>query len=392
MDIVTQIMNIGGGAYEGFIDRVDSFTDFLNLLKKALFPKLLIIGYIPPDRLESEKVNFVRAKRVDHYIRAIELTHSAMKPQPYFPKIKQVHIDTSDPKSWGRFIIEIVRRIHQTLFHRRLLNSRSVRLCRTLRRPASVRRRRTQRALPEGQCATRPQVENMSRSAVVFIKRIATDGTDFTDESLSVASVRSVAKTNPRSEAFEQGRGPIGLQIQHGVPTDLLKNPRFTPMKDTCLHSALLVEFLRPSSPVLTAIFLFAPATAPLFASGGRSAEADALYESSLKQDDVQAIRTLLRAQKSAPRDERISYRIGFLFHKMNRRPEAREAYERTIAIDGCHVRALNNVGNILKDQGLQDEGGRELRESHRMRSRLYGRTLQSGESNAQAEALSAGD
>lgn len=94
----------------------------------------------------------------------------------------------------------------------------------------------------------------------------------------------------------------------------------------------------------------------PLSASGGRSAEADALYEASLKQDDVRAIRTLLRAQKSAPRDERISYRIGFLFHKMNRRPEAREAYEKTIALDGCHTRALNNVGNILKDQGLQDE------------------------------------
>lgn len=116
MDIVTQIMNIGGGASEGFIDRVDSFTDFLNLLKKALFPKLLIIGYIPPERLEMEKINFVRAKRVDHYVRAIELTHSTTKTQPYFPKIKQVHIDTNDPKSWGRFIIEIVREYTKPYF------------------------------------------------------------------------------------------------------------------------------------------------------------------------------------------------------------------------------------------------------------------------------------
>ncbi len=116
MDIVTQIMNIGGGAYEGFIDRVDSFTDFLNLLKKALFPKLLIIGYIPPERLEMEKINFVRAKRVDHYVRAIELTHSTTKTQPYFPKIKQVHIDTGDAKSWGRFIIEIVREYTKPYF------------------------------------------------------------------------------------------------------------------------------------------------------------------------------------------------------------------------------------------------------------------------------------
>ena len=116
MDIVTQIMNIGGGAYEGFIDRVDSFTDFLNLLKKALFPKLIIIGFIPADRLEMEKINFVRARRVDHYIRAIELTHTQHKPHPYFPKIKQVQITTEDPKAWGRLIIEIVREYTKPYF------------------------------------------------------------------------------------------------------------------------------------------------------------------------------------------------------------------------------------------------------------------------------------
>ncbi len=116
MDIVTQIMNLGGGAYEGFIDRVDSFTDFLNLLKKALFPKLIVIGYLPPDRLEMEKINFVRAKRVDHYIRAIEITHAVQKPRPYFPKIKQVPIDAVDSKSWGRFIIEIVREYTKPYF------------------------------------------------------------------------------------------------------------------------------------------------------------------------------------------------------------------------------------------------------------------------------------
>lgn len=116
MDIVTQIMNLGGGAYEGFIDRVDSFTDFLNLLKKALFPKLVVIGYLPPERLEMERINFVRARRVDQYIRVIELTHGLMKPQAYFPKIKQVHIDQVDPKSWGRFIVEVVREYTKPYF------------------------------------------------------------------------------------------------------------------------------------------------------------------------------------------------------------------------------------------------------------------------------------
>jgi hypothetical protein len=108
MDIVTQIMNLGGGAYEGFIDRVDSFTDFINHLKKALFPKLIIIGYIPKERIQSEMINFVRVKRIDNYLRTLELTHSVHKPQGYFPKIKQVPI-TEDPKSWGRFVVEIVR-------------------------------------------------------------------------------------------------------------------------------------------------------------------------------------------------------------------------------------------------------------------------------------------
>jgi hypothetical protein len=108
MDIVTQIMNLGGGAYEGFIDRVDSFTDFINHLKKALFPKLIIIGYIPKERIQSEMINFVRVKRIDNYLRTLELTHSIHKPQGYFPKIKQVPIN-EDPKSWGRFVVEIVR-------------------------------------------------------------------------------------------------------------------------------------------------------------------------------------------------------------------------------------------------------------------------------------------
>lgn len=108
MDIVTQIMNLGGGAYEGFIDRVDSFTDFINHLKKALFPKLIIIGYIPKERIQSEMINFVRVKRIDNYLRTLEITHSIHKPAGYFPKIKQVPI-TEDPKSWGRFVVEIVR-------------------------------------------------------------------------------------------------------------------------------------------------------------------------------------------------------------------------------------------------------------------------------------------
>ncbi|MBE7411458.1 MAG: hypothetical protein L6Q54_10905 [Leptospiraceae bacterium] len=109
MDLVTQIMNLGGGAYEGFIDRVDSFTDFINHLKKALFPKLIIIGYIPKERIQSEIINFVRVKKIDNYLRTIEITHSVLKPQSFFPKVRQVPITQEDPKSWGRFVVDIVR-------------------------------------------------------------------------------------------------------------------------------------------------------------------------------------------------------------------------------------------------------------------------------------------
>ncbi len=109
MDIVTQIMNLGGGKYEGLIQRIDSFSDFLQLIKKNLFPRLVIIGYIPVDRQEMEKINFVRARKFDQYIRAVELTHYEIKQRSYFPRIKQVHIDSSNQGSWKRFIMEVIR-------------------------------------------------------------------------------------------------------------------------------------------------------------------------------------------------------------------------------------------------------------------------------------------
>ena len=112
MDIVTQIMNIGGGVYEGFIERIDSFGELLNLLKNVLFSRLLLIGYLPSERLEAEKINFIRAQRVDQYIRLVELTHSVYKKEPYFAnlnKCRQIHIDPDDPYAWGRLIIEVIR-------------------------------------------------------------------------------------------------------------------------------------------------------------------------------------------------------------------------------------------------------------------------------------------
>lgn len=109
MDILTQLMNIGKGAYEGFIDRVDNFEECLTFLKKTLFPRLMIIGYLPSENIENERLNLVRIRRIDHYIRIIEIVHTKYKPAPYFPKIKNVIIEAGNPKSWIRFLLEVIQ-------------------------------------------------------------------------------------------------------------------------------------------------------------------------------------------------------------------------------------------------------------------------------------------
>lgn len=116
VELVNHIVSMGNGRYEGFVDRVDSFSEFLRLLKKALFPKLILIGFLPQDRLESERINFVRCKRYDQYIRAIEITHDEYKHNMYFPKVKQVQIDSMNPRSWNRFMHEVTREYTKPYF------------------------------------------------------------------------------------------------------------------------------------------------------------------------------------------------------------------------------------------------------------------------------------
>ena len=109
MDMVTQIMNMGGGAYEAFIDRVDSFKEFSALLNKALFPKLVVIGFMPAENLAEEIKYFHLVKKLDPYIRMIEITHTALKPASALPKLKQISISPDDKDSWKRFILEIIQ-------------------------------------------------------------------------------------------------------------------------------------------------------------------------------------------------------------------------------------------------------------------------------------------
>ncbi len=109
MNILTQLMTLGKGAYEGFIDRVDNFEECLNLIKKTLFPKLMIIGFLVPENIENEKLNLVRIRKIDHYIRTIEVVHSKYKPYPYFSKIKRISIEANNPKSWSHFLLEVIQ-------------------------------------------------------------------------------------------------------------------------------------------------------------------------------------------------------------------------------------------------------------------------------------------
>lgn len=108
MDLVTQIMNIGGGAYEAFIDRVDNLREMSTLLKKSLFPKLIILGYISEEKKQEDEMIFQAIRRADPYLRFIEIVHTQIKPQAVFPVMKQIVISPSDKDSWKRFILEVI--------------------------------------------------------------------------------------------------------------------------------------------------------------------------------------------------------------------------------------------------------------------------------------------
>lgn len=109
MDLVTQIMNIGGGAYEAFIDRVDSFRELSSLLGKALFPKMMIVGFIPEEKVQEEAAFYHVIKRADPYLRILEVMQAGIKDRQILPKVHHVNIQPTDKDSWKRFIVEVVQ-------------------------------------------------------------------------------------------------------------------------------------------------------------------------------------------------------------------------------------------------------------------------------------------
>ena len=77
------------------------------------------------------------------------------------------------------------------------------------------------------------------------------------------------------------------------------------------------------------------------------------LLEQSFHEDDVQALRTLVRALKADPENVEAAFRIAYLLQKMNRLTESTEYYEWVLRLSTCHEKSLNNLAGIrflLKD------------------------------------------
>ena len=109
-DLMKQIRTIGQGLYDAFIDRVDNFHQLHQFFQKTLFPRLVIVGHLPPEILEQQKIicnNVIR--REDPYMRCLEVVHSDFKPIPILSEIKQIHISPQNAQPWQRLIQEIIR-------------------------------------------------------------------------------------------------------------------------------------------------------------------------------------------------------------------------------------------------------------------------------------------
>lgn len=74
---------------------------------------------------------------------------------------------------------------------------------------------------------------------------------------------------------------------------------------------------------------------------------AQELYEKSLRADDVRAVELLVKARSLDPGHVEAAYRLGYLYHKMNRLQEAEKYYSDTLKLKPCHEKALNNMGSI---------------------------------------------
>lgn len=84
--------------------------------------------------------------------------------------------------------------------------------------------------------------------------------------------------------------------------------------------------------------------------------QAKALYQASLRQDDIRALENLQKARELDPENTDVVYRMGFIYHKMNRTREAETYYNDVIEMHACMEKAHNNLGSILLARNDQEK------------------------------------
>lgn len=111
-----QVINIGGGVYEAFIDSLNSLHDLFALFRKGHSPKLVVIGYLSVKSLQAELDMFSELKRFDPYLRFLDILHADVKPKSFIRDVPNFMIDEKDEKTWHKFVIRLIREYTKPYF------------------------------------------------------------------------------------------------------------------------------------------------------------------------------------------------------------------------------------------------------------------------------------
>lgn len=85
-----------GMQYILHFERSSSFVRHIQMLHNTIFPRLIILGYIPHQRMENEMRLLEEARYFDHFFRVVEILDSETKPEPYIDSCCSVHIHDED--------------------------------------------------------------------------------------------------------------------------------------------------------------------------------------------------------------------------------------------------------------------------------------------------------